>query len=245
VKILTPTPLLEAAAAALGPAGVDVVVVGAAAIEMVLAPYDVAITPTRDVDVVVAASNAAEVVQALERSGLQPSREDHERGFTWVSDDVKVQLVRPFHPFPKPPATGLPSNPAFGMASRLVHRTEIAFSSDPERPRLWSANAACLVALKEAAFGRTRHGDDHVAERDFHDVYLLATHVREDLAADYARAEYEVRARVRRALNELGAGGDATVAAARQSVRLGEAETQRQAEAAVRRASVRAARGLA
>lgn len=242
MKVVRPTPLLEAAADALGPVRDDVVVIGATAIEVALMPYDVAITPTRDIDVVVPTEEAAAVVQALERSGLEPSREGGEPG-TWVRGDLKVQLVRSFHPFAKPPATALPDNPAFGMAGPLPHRVEVAFSDDPEQSRLWSANAACLVALKEAAFGRTRDGA--VAERDFHDVYLLVAHAREDLVAEVARAEYEVRARVRRALDRLASGGEETAAAARQSVRLGEAATQREAEAAIRRAATRAARDLA
>jgi hypothetical protein len=63
VKVVAPTQLLAEAADVLASVRDDVVVVGAAALEVALADAVVeAITPTRDVDVVVPTERAAEVV---------------------------------------------------------------------------------------------------------------------------------------------------------------------------------------
>jgi hypothetical protein len=129
------------------------------------------------------------------------------------------------------------------MATNPVHQITIAFGDAPEHPRLHCANAACLVALKQAAFGRTRASDNAPVERDYHDAYLLLSGVIDELRADFERAEHEVRVRVIDAATQLMTGGVATIAAARQMVRLGEAQSQRTAEAIVRR-SAREAHGL-
>jgi hypothetical protein len=233
------------------------VVVGAAALEVALADVVsaassptrdldlVTITPTRDVDVVVPVDRAREIVVHLEGIGLRRSEVPHERPFTWVRGDLKVQLVRTFHPFPKPPASSLPSNPVFGMAAEPANQVIVAFADDPDAPRLVCANAACLLALKQAAFGRTRAVDDAPVERDFHDAYLLITAVPHAIIDELAVATHEVRQRAVDAAEQLASGGEATQAAARQAVRLRAADTQRRAEAQVRRAAVQFQRRLA
>lgn len=66
----------------------------------------------------------------LEERGLQASELPHERSFTWVKDALKVQLLRPFHSFPKGPACGLPVN---NMITELAqHRVMVAFDTDDE-----------------------------------------------------------------------------------------------------------------
>ena len=169
MKVVRPTRLLAEAAEVLEPVRDDVVVVGAAALEVALAATPVAITPTRDVDVVVPVERAADVVAHLESADLRRSEEPHEAAFTWVRGDLKIQLVRTFHPFPRPPASRLPENPVFGMPARPAHQAVVAFEADPNVARLVCANAACVRALKEAAFGRLRGPDRVPAERDYHD----------------------------------------------------------------------------
>lgn len=244
MKVVQPTPLVAEAADVLAAIRDDVVVIGAAALEVALSDADTFVTPTRDVDVVVPTEHVAGVVRELESAGLEPSSEAHETRFTWVRDELKVQLVRTFHPFPKGPARGLPGNPVFGMVSHRGHADEIAFADVPDSPRLWCANAACLLALKEAAFGRRRGPDAEPVERDFHDAYLLLEHVAADMEAQLVAASHEIRTRAQSAIRQLLAGDEATAAAGRQMVRLGQASTQREAEAAVRRAAVRADRVL-
>jgi hypothetical protein len=245
VKVVAPTQLLAEAAEVLADVREDVVVVGAAALEVALAEVDsVVLTPTRDVDVVVPTERAADVVARLEAADLQRSQLEHERNFTWVRGDLKVQLMRSFHPFPKPPASGLPDNPVFGMAASPIHQVTVAFAADPANPRLQCANVACLLALKEAAFGRTRAPDGEPIERDYHDAYLLIANVPDALRTDYAHADQEVRTRAMGAVRQLAAGDEATIAAARQMVRLRAAASQRVAEAAVRRAANQAQRLL-
>jgi hypothetical protein len=74
VKVVTPTGLLAEAADVLGPVRDEVVVIGAAALEVALADSpSVTITPTRDVDVVVTVEHAAHVVSHLESAGLRPT----------------------------------------------------------------------------------------------------------------------------------------------------------------------------
>jgi hypothetical protein len=240
VRVIAPTPLLAQATEVLAPVQDFVVVVGAAALEVALADAaDVAITPTRDVDTVVPTDRAAEVIAHLEAAQLRPSEVPHERLFTWVRGDLKVQLVRSFHPFAKPPAQGLPANPIYALPASTVHQVQVAFTDDPSVPRLSCANAACLLALKQAAFGRTRPGDTQVVGRDFHDAYLLITAAADSLLADLAVAEYEVRVRAANAVAQLAEGGEATMRAATQIVALGMASSQRAAEAQVRRAAAR------
>jgi hypothetical protein len=66
----------------------------------------------------------------------------------------------------------------------------------------------------------------------------LISAARDALAAELDLAEHEVRRRATDAISRLAAGGEVTAAAARQMVRLRAAESQRAAEAAVRRAAV-------
>jgi hypothetical protein len=170
---------------------------------------------------------------------LRRSEVPHERAFTWVRGDLKVQLVRTFHPFARPPAKGLPVNPVFGMPAKEAHQVIVAFADDPATPRLRCANAACVLALKQAAFGRTRPPDEALVERDFHDAYLLISAAVDAVVADLGIAETEVRKRANDAIAQLGAGNAATIAAAHQMVRLRSADSQRAAEAEVRRAAAR------
>jgi hypothetical protein len=240
VKVVAPTRLLADAADVLSPFRDSVVVVGAAALEVALADAtSVAITPTRDVDVVVPVNRVADVVSHLEAANLRRSEVPHERAFTWVRGDLKVQLVRTFHPFARPPAKGLPVNPVFGMPAKEAHQVIVAFADDPATPRLRCANAACALALKQAAFGRTRPPDEALVERDFHDAYLLISAAADAVVADLGIAGTEVRKRANDAIAQLGAGNAATIAAAHQMVRLRGADSQRTAEAEVRRAAAR------
>jgi hypothetical protein len=246
VKVVPRSRLLSDAAEILEPFHDEVVVVGATALEVTLAASadSVVVTPTRDVDVVVPIEHVATVVSRLEEANMDPSDLAHERGFTWIRGDLKVQLVRTYHPFPKSHARALPANPVFGMASESVHQIAVAFGDEPAVPRFKCANAACLLALKQAAFGRVREPDGRPVERDFHDAYLLLSATPDVVAADLATAGYEVRRRVRDAVAQLAAGDEATAAAGRQMVRLDVADSRRLAEAAVRRAAVRMQRRL-
>jgi hypothetical protein len=106
---------------------------------------------------------------------MERSTVEHESAFTWVRGDLKVQLVRTFHPFPRGAAKRLPQNQVFGMAANAAHQEVVAFVDGPNVPRLVCANAACLLALKEAAFGRTRPPDGALVERDFHDARIRGT----------------------------------------------------------------------
>ena len=238
MKVIHPTRMLAQAAEVLADVYDGVVVVGASALEVALSEHvQVAITPTRDVDVVVPVDRAAEVVARLEAADLRRSEVPHERAFTWVRGDLKVQLVRTYHPFPKPPASTLPVNNVFGMAWDAEHQVVVAFEGDPAAPKLRCANAVCLVALKQAAFGRSRAADDKVVERDYHDVHLLLSAASGDVVEGYGRATFEVRSRVVTAARELAAGTEATIRAATEMVNVREAPSQRVAEAAVRRAA--------
>lgn len=248
---MRPPRLLSEAADVLAEVRNEVVVVGAAALEVALAEAAidpltptrdldlVVITPTRDADVVVPVDRAGEIVSLLEAASLERSDVPHESPFTWVRGDLKIQLVRTFHPFPKPPATALPQNAVFGMATRPAHHDAVAFIDDPATLRLVCANAACLLALKQAAFGRTREPDHSPVERDFHDAYPLLSARPDAIVAELAVAEHEVRKRCADAVAQLAAGGEATAAAGRQMVRLRTADSQRTAEAAVRRTVAR------
>jgi hypothetical protein len=81
------------AAAVLEPVREDVVVIGAVAVQVALDGHDVAVAPTRDVDAGVANEAVERVVAHLEHQGMRRSEEAHERSFTWVKDDLKIQLV--------------------------------------------------------------------------------------------------------------------------------------------------------
>lgn len=255
MKVIAPSPLIREAAEVLSPFVDDVVVVGAAALEVALATTPatasatrdldlVVVTPTRDVDAVVPVSMARDIVAHLEAHELSRSEIEHERAFTWVRGDLKVQLVRTFHPFPRPPADGLPANPVFGMATKPVHQVIVAFAGSPTVPRLTCANGACVLALKEAAFGRTRAGEDGVVERDYHDAFLLMTAGSAAVLGELNEAESEVRRRVERAATLLAGDGEETAAAGRQMFRMDQAASQRLAEAAVRRGAARFAQEL-
>jgi len=116
VRVIHPSALVADAADALGAVRDEVVVVGAAAVEVALAQTRAVVTPTRDVDLVVAVEQVEAVLRHLEDQRFRPSTRPHERGFTWVRDDLSIQLVRSFHPFPRGPAARLPQNSAFAMA---------------------------------------------------------------------------------------------------------------------------------
>jgi hypothetical protein len=92
------------------------------------------------------------------------------------------------------------------MAANPVHQVAVAFSTEPSELKLYCANAACLVALKQAAFGRTRPADNLPVERDYHDVYLLVSTVAAARQVVRLRVEPSQRtaeANVRRAANRL------------------------------------------
>jgi hypothetical protein len=110
------------------------------------------------------------VVAHLEDQGLVRSDLPHEEPFTWVADGIKVQVVRPFHPFAKGAAARLPVNNLIG--DLRLSRWMVAFRQRPDAGVLWAARPAALVALKEAAFGRTRP-DGEPVDRDFSDAALL------------------------------------------------------------------------
>ena len=151
MRIVAPTPLLAEAAAILEPIRDEVIVIGALAVQIALDGHDVAVTPTSDIDAGVDTAAVERVVAHLEENGLRQSEVPYERSFTWVKGDVKVQLLRPFHPFPKGAARGLPVN---NLISGLgAYRWPISFEDDPDRGCFWAATPAALVALKEQAFG--------------------------------------------------------------------------------------------
>ncbi|HET7484860.1 MAG TPA: hypothetical protein VFJ64_05720 [Solirubrobacterales bacterium] len=234
MKVVDPSPLLREAAEVLREVRNEVVVVGATAVEVALHGVPAAINPTRDVDLVVHTDDVDDVVRRLEAADLAPSVLDHERGFTWVRNDLKVQLIRGFHPFARGASASLPSNPTADTARSDGHREQVAFVSDPLDGQLWVATAACLIALKQSAFGRTRALDDEVIKRDFHDVYLLLDHVPDEVFRSYGAADGHVRKRVRRATELLAdRDGEPVRFAAEEMVKLGEAPNQRDAEAEI------------
>jgi hypothetical protein len=241
VKVVTPTRLLSDAAAILEPIRGEVVVIGALAVQIALDGRDVALTPTRDIDAGVATEAVDRVVAHLEENGLRHSELPHERSFTWVKGDIKVQLLRPFHPFPKGAASGLPTN---NMVSELGdHRWLVGFDDDPDRGRFWAATPAALVGLKEGAFGRTRPSGEPV-DRDFSDVALLLDKLGNEIA-DEVRFGSQMRGRVVRAAQRLAADDVAITAAARELVRSGQEETQLAAETEVCRIALNVLRRVA
>jgi hypothetical protein len=190
---------MRAAGDVLAPVRDAVVVIGAVAVQAALDGHAVALTPTRDVDAAVKTEAVDAVVMQLEAAELEPSTLDHERGFTWVKDDLKVQLLRPYHPFAKGPARALPVSNLIPELDR--HRVLVAFDDSPEVARFWAASAAALVGLKEAAFGRTR-ADGAAVDRDFSDVALLLDRVGEEIAAELSE-DSPMCARVSRAAPRL------------------------------------------
>jgi hypothetical protein len=81
------------------------------------------------------------------------------------------------------------------------------------------------------------------ATRDLDALVITPTRDVDEMHGEFQRAEHEVKVRAIDAAAQLMAGRNATVAAGRQMVRLGDAESQRAAEATVRR-SARRAHGL-
>lgn len=232
---MTATTLLLEAAEVLDGIRDDVVVIGAVAVQVALDGHEVVLTPTRDVDAGIATEAAERVVAHLEDRGLRPSELPHERSFTWVKGALKVQLLRPFHPFPKGAARGLPVN---NMVSELgQHRVMVAFDTDPEIGRFWAASPAALIGLKEAAFGRTRFSGESV-DRDFSDVASLLDRLGKEIATEVSPAP-AMRARVVRAAQRLLNDEAALTAAARELVASGQEQDQRTAETGVRRAARR------
>lgn len=164
MRIVRPSALVAEAADALALVSDRVMLVGALAVDVALAAKGTSITPTLDVDLLVGTERVAEVVKHLEDDRFRRSLLPHERDFTWVRGDLRIQLVRTFHPFPKGLATRLPANPVFGMAADPAHHDLIAFEADPDRGRLLCSRPLCLVALKQAAFGRVRGKTQREAE---------------------------------------------------------------------------------
>jgi hypothetical protein len=232
---------MQDAAAILEPIREEVVVIGALAVQIALDGHHVALTPTRDIDAGVATESVDRVVAHLEESGLRQSDLPHERSFTWVRDDVKVQLLRPFHPFPKGAASGLPTNNIVGELNS--YRWLVSFEEDPDHGRFWAATPAALVGLKEAAFGRMRPSGEPV-DRDFSDVVLLLGKVGEDIFSEVSSPS-QMRGRVALAAQRLDEDDAAIAAAARELVRSGHADTRLAAEIEVRRTARSALRQLA
>lgn len=244
MKVVTPSRLMSDAADVLAPVRDAVVVFGAIAVEVALAEADTAITPTRDVDLVVATPHVAEVVRHLEDADLRRSEVPHERGFTWVRGDLKVQLVRSFHPFPSGPAELLPSQPSVTVAADAAHQDEVSFADDPARLRFRCVSTACLVALKGQAFGRLRPGADTIVDRDFCDVYLVLREAGDAVVEDYLRADRTVRTWVEQAVEVLAGDEEAITRAAREASRIGVARDLPSAQADVRRVAARFQRRL-
>lgn len=240
MRVVAASELLLEAAAVLDSVRDDVVVIGALAVQIALDGHEVALTPTRDVDAGVATDAVERVVAHLEECGLERSELPHERSFTWVKDDLKVQLLRPFHPFPKGRARGLPVSNM--VAELAAHRVLVAFESEPERGRFWAASPAALVALKEAAFGRTRPSGETV-DRDFSDALVLLDRLGAEIAVEVSE-HAPMRSRVMRAARRLYDEEPAVAAAARELVRIGQEDSQRAAQTAVRRAARRFLRRL-
>jgi hypothetical protein len=232
VRVILPSELARNAAETLHPVREDVIVIGALAVQIALAGHEVTLTPTRDIDAGTTAESAAGIVAHLESVGFRRSNLPHEKSFTWVADDVKVQLIRPFHPFPKPPADGLPVNTLLPELER--HRWLVAFEEEPEKGLFWAARPAALVALKEAAFGRTRPSGDPV-DRDFSDVALLFDNKGAQIAEEVAE-DAQMRKRVLRAAERLRDEPTATEGAIRELVASGQVGTPREGEATVARA---------
>ena len=233
MRVVKPTPLLREGAEILKPIRDDVVVIGALAVQVALDGHDVALSLTRDIDAGTTIESVDRVVAHLEEQGLYRSQVPHEEAFTWVKDDVKVQLIRPFHPFPKGAAKGLPQN---NLVPELVsHRWLVAFEEEASRGCFWAARPAALVALKENAFGRTRP-DGTPVDRDFSDVALLLDQLGKQIVDEVATAP-QMRKRVLRAADTLNTDNEAATAAARELVATGQEESNRTARAMVTRAT--------
>jgi hypothetical protein len=222
------------AATILAPVKDRVVVVGALAVQIALDGTEAALTPTGDIDAGIDAEDADEVVAHLEGRGLRRSELPHERDFTWVRDEIKVQLMAPFNPIAKrrPPAKGLPDNNLIGEVKR--HRWLVAFEESPNLGHFYAAKPVALVGLKEKAFGRTRPNGEKV-DRDYSDVVLLFDRLQDEIVKE-AEGHGQMRARAVRAAERL-AEDEPREAAARELVASGEQESVPLAEAMVVRAS--------
>jgi hypothetical protein len=231
--VVAPSRLARDAAEVLGPVRDQVVVIGALAVEVALEGHDVLLTPSGDIDAGTDTADAAEVISHLEAAGLRRSSEPHERAFTWTKDDVKVQLIRPFHPFPKPPVAGLPENNLVGELEG--RRWLVAFEDAPQLGRFWAARPAILVALKENAFGRTRPSGEPV-DRDFSDVALLFEFEADRIVSEAAGDAF-MRSCAIRAAETLLEDQQAREAAARELVSSGQEENTGRAMAAVVRSA--------
>jgi hypothetical protein len=242
VKVVHPSELMREAAAVLEPVRDDVVIIGAVAVQIALDSHDtmltatrdidIALTPTRDIDAGIGAAAVDRVVAQLEDSGLIRSNIPHERSFTWVRGELKVQLLRPFDPFPKGPAKGLPVSNI--IPELEPYRVAVAFDDTPDILRFWAASAIALVGLKEAAFGRSRH-DGEPVDRDFSDVAMLFEQLMDEIT-EQSKDQSQMRGRAVRAAERL-LTDEPREAAARELVRTGQQDTQRGAELAVRRAA--------
>ncbi len=232
MKIVHPSELMREAAAVLEPVRDDVVIIGAAAVQVALDGHDVALTPTRDIDAGVKTAAVQRVVNQLEASGLVRSDIPHEHSFTWVKGELKVQLLRPFDPFAKGSAKGLPESNIVSELDR--HRVAVAFDDRPDTIRFWAASAGALIGLKEAAFGRTRP-DGEPVDRDFSDAAMLLERLVDEITTELADPS-PMRGRAVRAAERL-LTDEASKAAARELINSGEHDTQRGAELAVRRAA--------
>jgi hypothetical protein len=233
VKVLRPTRLMREAADVLRPVRGEVVVIGATALEAALAGTDARSAATIDVDCAVGMNSAEAVIDQLESAGLTPSDEPHERGFTWVREDMKVQLIRPAARVVRPPVSGLVVNTNLSLTDR--YREAVAFDDAPEEPRLLVARAAAILALKGRAFGRTRPTGGLV-ERDYHDAYLLVAHVGDEIAAEYnGTDDGELRGLIRKALDDL-VGEQGREAVRNQATRLESDLSPREADVRLQRA---------
>lgn len=244
MRVVEPDRLILDAAETLEAVVDDVVVIGATAVRIVLGGTPALVAATRDVDAGVAAPEAIpRVVRHLEQeAGMRRSELPHERSFTWVRGDLKVQLLRGFFPFARPPAKGLPVNTMLGEV--VAHREAVAFAEAPERRRLWVAGPAALVGLKREAFGRTRPDGGAVA-RDYSDVVLLLDH-RIDQIAAHCEGDGVARRRVLAAVRTLADESDTGPrdAAIRELVAVGAYGDEREAERGIGRVLVRARRAL-
>jgi hypothetical protein len=235
---------MREAADVLEPVQDDVVVFGAVAVEVALADAEISVSPTRDIDLVVETDTANAIIEHLESAGMRRSEIPHEASFTWVRDDLKVQLVRPFHPFPKGAAKRLPAQPSATVTRDPAHRDEVSFADDPNRLRFLCVNTACVIALKRQAFGRTRAGEDAPVDRDYCDVYLTLRQVPEAVLDDFARAGRTVRIWLEEAVDLLAEDSEAQSRAAAEAVRTDRAISTRSALADVQRVATRFRRQL-
>lgn len=236
---------MREAADVLAPVRDSVVVFGAVAVEVALADANVSVTPTRDVDLVVAAKDVESIIGHLESAELRLSEVPHEAGFTWVRGDLKIQLVRSFDPFPKGLVRGVPYQPPVTVARDPRHQVEVSFDHSPEEMRFLCVSSACVIALKRRAFGRIRSGEATTpVDRDFSDVHLLLRQVPDTVLDDYEPAEQPVRVWLEEAVDLLADDAEAAASAASELVRSGLSSSRRAGESDVRRTAARFRRRL-